>query len=672
MHIQPLIKTIQQAFSGAAARRNVAEIARHHRIQASPGYRAAAEWLAGTLQTAGLETTIERFPANSDTHFWIQQSFQEWNCRAATLDWLQEDGDERLCEYRATALAVVQRSISVDGEFEVVDVGDGKPEDYADVNVAGKLVLSRSSASETYRQAVVERGAAGVLFDNITGSAPGRSRTDLPDARQYQSFWWRPGEEKSWGFVLTPRQGDAMRAKLQAGEQVKVRAFIDSSFYDGEIEVVTATIPGADEGEVLGMAHLCHPQGFANDNASGVACLLETAISLHHLIASGQLAQPRRTIRFLWMPEMTGTFAWLAAHEDIIPGIVAGINLDMVGERQEATGSVLVLERPPEAMASFAPDLLERLRDELLNEQASLGGTSEYPLFRYTTTPFSGGSDHMITSDPGVDIPTPMLIQWPDRFYHTTADTLEKVDPKSLERAGTLAGGYLYWLAQAGDEQAAWLGWEMAARYERRLGERLQAETTKVLGLAPEARAETWAHLNARVGYAQERALSALETLARLGNVQALLPGWRAEIEETSDRVLDRSRRQIRPTALPETTARQPDAWSERVSHLIPVRRYRGPLMDMAAPQPIFPLDEVDEAAWRQLYADIPNWRMMRTYAEYWTDGRRTLAEIARLVEMETGQALGPSIETYFRLLAKAGVMEMLDEMMPSSTSTHR
>ena len=82
--------------------------------------------------------------------------------------------------------------------------------------------------------------------------------------------------------------------------------------------------------------------------------------------------------------------------------------------------------------------------------------------------------------------------------------------------------------------------------------------------------------------------------------------------------------------------------------------------MDMAAPQSSFSLEEADEAAWRQLYADIPNWRMMRVYADYWTDGRRTLAEIAKLVELETGQALGPSIETYFRLLEKAGVMEIL------------
>jgi len=354
---------------------------------------------------------------------------------------------------------------------------------------------------------------------------------------------------------------------------------------------------------------------------------------------------------------MTGTYAWLEAHEDLIPGIVAGINLDMVGENQELTGSVLVLERPPESITSFAPDLLERLRDELLTEQDSLGGTSQFPLFRYTTTPFSGGSDHIVTSDPAVGIPTPMLIQWPDRFYHTTADTLEMVHPKSLERAGTLAGSYLYWLAQAGDEQATWLGWEMVSRHERRLGESVQAETTRALGLEPEARVKAWNRLYNQIGYAQDRALSSLETLERLGAVMHSLPGWRAEIEETGDRMLDRSRRQIRPITLPELLP-QTDPWFESAEHVIPVRRYRGPIMDMAAPLAAMPLPESDLAAWRQLYADIPNWRMLRLFAEYWADGRRTLAEIARLVELETGQALGPSIETYFSLLEQAGVME--------------
>ncbi|MCP4168147.1 MAG: DUF4910 domain-containing protein [Chloroflexi bacterium] len=659
MHIQPLVKTLQQAYSGEAAKRYVGEISRHHRIQASPGYRAAANWLVETLQEAGLAVTVERYPATEEASFWTLPSFQEWDCRTATLDWLRAGGDERLCDYRASAVSVVQRSVSVQGEFAVVDAGDGLPENYAGLDVAGKLVLSRSPIRETYQLAVIERDAAGVLFDHIAGDAPGRSRTDLPDTRQYASFWWQPEDEKSWGFVLTPRQGDTLRATLNKGETVTLGAHIDARHYDGEFEVILATIPGQTDKSVLGMAHLCHPQGFANDNASGAACLLETATTLQRLLHSGELPQPQRTLHFLWIPEMTGTYAWLEAHEARIPTIVAGLNLDMVGEDQEKTGAVMVIDRPPESLTSFAPDLLERLREELFDEQSNLSGIERYPLFRYASTGFSGGSDHMITSDPAVGIPTPMLIQWPDRFYHTTSDTLDNVDPKSLWRAGVVAGSYLYWLAQAGEREATWLGWELVSRYERRLSQYIQDQTTLLLGMEhPSDRARAWRQIQKRASYRQGRALAAIETLQRLSEGQSHRTSLQPEIEEITDRALDRSRRQIRPITLPMLHP-EPDAWHERADQFIPERLYRGPIMDMAAPLPLFTFAEADAAAWRKLYAEDPDWRTLRVFAEYWADGQRSLAEIADLVELETGRVIGPAIETYFRLLEKAGVMRI-------------
>ncbi len=658
MSISSLIQLLQQAYSGEAAKRYVAEIARHHRIQASPGYRAAAEWVAAALRANGVDAVIERYPATETDRFWALPSFQEWDCRTATLDWLRGDGAERLCDYRATAVSIIQRSMAADGEYEVVDVGDGRPADYANLDVAGKLVLSRAPVRQTYVAAVAERGAAGILFDHIDATAPGRSRVDLPDARQYASFWWQPGMAKAWGFVLTPRQGDALRAALAAGETVRLRAHVDAGFGDGSMEAVVATLPGAGPETILATAHLCHPQGFANDNASGAACLLEVATTLQRLIAEGALPPLQRTLTFLWVPEMTGTFAWLASHEDRLPAIVAGINLDMVGERQETTGSVLVIERPPEAAASFAPDLLERLRDELVHEQKAMGGAFDYALFRYTTTPFSGGSDHMVTSDPAVGIPTPMIIQWPDRFYHTTADTLDHVDPRSLQRAGVLTAGYLAWLAQAGADQARWLGWEMVARYERRLAQEVQDATTPLLDAGAAERDLGWRRLLDLVAFRRERLGAALATLERLAPLSAEPAAWRDDADSTTNKVIARSQDQLAHVgALPETLA--PPAQPVPDGELVPQRLYRGPIMDLASPLPPIPLSAPDAAAWEQLYRDVPGWMGVRAYAEYWADGRRTLAEIARLVELETGRAQGPALAAYFRLLEKGGVMRL-------------
>ena len=658
---QTLLNLIGQAYSGEAAKRYTAEIARHHRIQASPGYRAAAQWVLQTLLDAGVDAASESYPADLRTRFWHLPAFQEWDCAQATLDWVKDEGMERLCDYRASAVSVIQRSVSAAGEFQVVDVGAGRPQDYEGVDVAGKLVLSRANVMQTYREGVRARGAAGVLFDDIGATAPGRNRTDLPDARQYASFWWDEENPDGWGFVLTPRQGDAIRAALANGEQVTLRVHIEASLYDGAFENVVATIPGTGEGAVLATAHLCHPQGFANDNASGVAALLETALTLHRLITAGELPQPQRTIIFLWMPEMTGTFAWLSSHEDLIPQIVAGINLDMVGENQAKTGSVLMVESPPAAMPSFAPALLSRLRDDVVEAKMSFGHAgTRLRLFRSQTTFFSGGSDHMVTSDPTVGIPTPMLIQWPDSFYHTTADTMENVDARSLWLAGTLAGSYLYWLAAAGRDEALWLGWEMLHRYERDLAGAVGDALVAMADLAPQEQAKAWRELNDLAAFRQEQVEAALGSLARLAPVDDALPGLLVDLHDLSDGILDRARHQVRPRRLPEVPFEE-DAWSRRAAHIVPRRLYRGPIMEMGSPRSLFDFDADDLATWRSLYEQTPNWRRVRALAEYWTNGRRNLAEIARLVALESGQRAGETIETWFNLLAKAGLMA-LDE----------
>ena len=95
-----LVTTIRQAISGQRARDDVAAIIRHHRIQASPGYRDAANYVLSQLQAAGLHAKIETYPANHQARYWTSSSFQEWDCTKATLD-LVEPADEaaKLADY---------------------------------------------------------------------------------------------------------------------------------------------------------------------------------------------------------------------------------------------------------------------------------------------------------------------------------------------------------------------------------------------------------------------------------------------------------------------------------------------------------------------------------------------------------------------------------------------
>lgn len=185
---------------------------------------------------------------------------------------------------------------------------------------------------------------------------PVRPAFDLSGALQYTSFWWRPGDKQCFGFVLTPLAGENLRRTIRSqeagGGDVRLHAMVKSSFRNGHMDVVSVLIPGQTDEEVLVVAHICHPQPSANDNASGVGTVLEAARVLSTAIDAQRLAQPRRGIRFLLPPEIYGTYAYLASDERRMARTVAAINLDMVGENQELCGSSFLVERLPQAMAA--------------------------------------------------------------------------------------------------------------------------------------------------------------------------------------------------------------------------------------------------------------------------------------------------------------------------------
>lgn len=672
--LKDMFAAIRKAYSGQAAREDVAAIVRHHRIQASPGYRAAAQYVLRELQNFGLKAHIETFSADHRTRFWTSPSFQEWDAAGATLHLIEPaDQARKLADYRELKICLIQRSLSFEGEAEVALLQDGLEEaEYDGLDLSDKIVLTKGDVERVRQLAVEKYGAVGILFDGMRGVPPVRQAMDLPDARQYTSFWWtgQPDEKKCFGFVLSPRQGQWLRELIcrqsQDGQPpVRVRARVDSSLYDGAMEVVTALVPGETDEAVIVVAHLCHPQPSANDNASGTAAALEAARTLARLIANGDLPRPRRGIRFLWLPEMTGSYAYLAGHEEDISRMVAGINLDMVSEDQAQTGASFLIERPPDAMSSFAPDLLERLREELFDDAPSHTGLDGYPLFRHATTGFSGGSDHYVFSDPTVGVPMPMLIQWPDKFYHTSADTLDKVDPTMLARAGTLATAYAFFVANAGQAEATWLAHEIQARFQVRLAQCVQAYITGMWdSQVPTASKEALEMLERWIAYTLERHKESLTTLIRLwGGIDPLTKVLGEEAAHLAQIALDRGRQAAgdRIRALSADGLSEPpeeaDEWERKAATMIPRRLYRGPV---ALRTVMRKLSLEERAAWRKLSESRQaGGRTLPTLAEYWADGRRSALEIIDLVEMESGVRDPELIVTYFTFLHKLGWIDV-------------
>lgn len=472
-----LIDKIRKEASGQRALSFVREIILFHRIQASPGYRKAATRVMEILKDHGLDVKILSFKAKDGNAFWGHPSFEEWSPKNGRLfvkvnnDWL------KFADFEDEPVSLVPRSKSFQGKVEIVAVENGeRMEDYKGIDVKGRVVLTKGNIERVRDLAVQRLGAIGILRDNISSIAGEREAFDLPDARQYVSFWGYGKEKRAFGFSLTPRQGEKLRKYYsKENKPLEGKVEIDTSFYEGNFEVVEAYIPGSDleAPEVLLVAHLCHPKPFANDNASGSASLIETAIILKNLQEKGKLSL-KRGIRFIWVPEMTGTMAYLS-HFKGKRKFICGLNLDMVGENQALTGSTLLLIGTPDSAPGFPDSLLSHLVDVLFREGKGFSGNAHYPLFRVRETPFMGGSDHYILSDPTVGIPTPMLNQWPDKFYHTTFDTPDKTDPEMLKRVSILASVYSAFLSMVDSrDEVDWLAWLSLSSLKKRLDKSLE------------------------------------------------------------------------------------------------------------------------------------------------------------------------------------------------------
>src|SRR5262249_22255735 len=139
-------------------------------------------------------------------------------------------------------------------------------------------------------------------------------------------------------------------------------------------------------------------------------------------------------------------------------------------------------------------------------------GPGHFSLDRMAEVPYSGGSDHAVLVDPTIGVPCPLLIQWPDRFYHSSFDTPERCDPRSLALAARCAATYAGALAGAGARERRALPTLVAWGGRRRVLEALDwpeperaVERERVRGRAAIASL-------ARLGAPFEQELAAFET----------------------------------------------------------------------------------------------------------------------------------------------------------------
>ncbi|WP_456396047.1 DUF4910 domain-containing protein [Thermococcus sp.] len=405
----------------------IAEISQFHRIQGSKELPEAAEYIREELRIWGINAEILEEVYDGERHYLTLKSPIAWDLIHGEVEI-----EGRKYTAAATPLIVMAHSPAGEAEGEVIYVSS--EEDWK--KVSGKIVLVDRKWKEAYERAN-KNGALGfIAFREGTGKA-------FPYIGLFLTK-----KDLEWAGIpavtLSEEEAKRIIGKLRSGEKVKARIKVDAEIRERQILPVLYAEIGKPP-FILFTAHLCHPKPGANDNASGSAMLMELAKILKGLYD----ASFRFGFAFLWIPEHFGTQAFIEKYADLGKYYTV-INLDMVGGSEDRANSTIMVIRTPLSRFSIVSGLLEYF----INGANSAGeglGTEQLPLLRVRSYSYTMGSDHDIFNFFGV--PSVMPITWPDRFYHSSEDSIEKISKTSLEVIGRAVLATALALAKAEKEE---------------------------------------------------------------------------------------------------------------------------------------------------------------------------------------------------------------------------
>jgi peptidase M28-like protein len=467
------MRAIVSEASGERAMHHVLELVPYPRIRPTSEYQShfqESEVMARFAKEYGYSTVeIESFPNTQ----------RSWAPTMGELWMITPNEQRKLYDIHDVAVSVASNSANGDVTGELVDVGQGtRAEDYTGKDVKGKIAIGSGGVAQVYAQAS-QRGALGAI--GYSTLYPDRGVDVIPSSSIMVGA-------QGFGWAISPRQGHELVARLARGESVALRSMIRAETEPGELEMVHATIAGDPRSteDVIISGHLYEgylKQG-ANDDNSGCALTLEVGRAYIKLIQEGKLPKPKHTIHFLWVPEISGTNAWLNAHPDIARRVFADLNFDMEGIRLTTSRSYWILQRTPDTFPSFLNDIGQSMMEfvsEITRERVRYRANGYGPslpvqapngsddAFYIKIDKHYGSSDHVTYMQHG--IPAVMFITWPDNWYHSSQDTPDKQDSTQYKRAAVVATGALTVLATGGDEMAARVVSENLARGAERMGD---------------------------------------------------------------------------------------------------------------------------------------------------------------------------------------------------------
>src|SRR5512136_3270036 len=288
--------------SGETATNHVMAMAgfpRNRRAAEDAGTLTEAQYVLARLKEHGLaDAAILRFPGG-----------ETWDGVKGEL-WEVRPGREKIASYTDLTAMLASGSASADVTAELVWVEEGEAKDFEGLDVKGKILLTSGSAGMVHNTGCLKNGAAGVV--SFASPRPLFDPLIIPWGGLYAR-----GSDAKFAFLVPPREGVLLRDRLKRGEKITVHAVVETKTEKTDLQDVVAAIPDTDPNseEVIVTAHIFEGYAMfgANDNSSGSCAMLEAARTLQTLIADGRLPRPKRTIRFLWVPEFSGTIPYVKA-----------------------------------------------------------------------------------------------------------------------------------------------------------------------------------------------------------------------------------------------------------------------------------------------------------------------------------------------------------------------
>jgi Zn-dependent M28 family amino/carboxypeptidase len=397
------------------------------RAVGTPGYDASLDYVVGKLRDKGFDVQTAQFDA-----------------RVFHSDPGSVTVDDQTFEAHALEFSLATPLDGVHGSLVPAPVEDSPgctASDYDNLPVSGAVVLvDRGGCPFSQKEdAAVQRGAVALIVaDNVAGGRMGGTLGENTDVKIP---------------VVSVSKADGAQLRAKSGlTTVKLKA--DTKAVHAR-NVIAQTKTGSTSNVVMAGAHLDSvPEGPGiNDNGSGVAAVLETALQL------GSSPKVRNAVRFgFWGAEelgLVGSRRYIQSLDvNALKDIALYLNFDMLASPNpgyftydgdlslppDKRGSPVV----PEGSAGIERSLVAYLKSAgKTGQDTSFDGRSDYDGFTLAGIPsgglFSGAEAKM--SQEQAKLWGGTADQPFDPNYHKSTDTLDHIDRTAL---GINGGGVAY------------------------------------------------------------------------------------------------------------------------------------------------------------------------------------------------------------------------------------